>query len=1267
MKNALNFVRDISAAPELGPVDSPSFIETVGASLSYKYAPIMSRIEEDRTFPAVKEDGYSAVDNIPKDLVQYGSELIRATNQKHMDFLVSELRSGLKTREVLAKSGIIAQFGAEIFDPVNWITVPFTAGASLPMTAARAGAATASVVVGQELLRAPFDPLGTTAETAINIGSAFIIGSALGGLTSIPAARRIKVQQAAEKEIENLRTAIEPSGDAEFDASIAPSLFTDSWLYTGVTTPMKRILTDESIPNSVKLNTLAIANDAGVLLAGNKSGQALKPSVYQASKLYEGEWVSVRRDLQNIWGEYTGEGVTEAFGKMWKRNDFETWLAEVDRKAIQKIEPANDFEARAMESLNKFYSQWETRLNEEGQIGSRKYYEDLIARREREVESLQTKIGTTNKPDYRRHMEGQLARISDEIDEARAVLDEFREMGQITPPNEDVYRPRYWDRNAIDANPDKFRAILEEWYRENPRTTVYNEKTRKYERVTLSTDPESISYRVNQTIKGIMNETDPLSPDVAFYGIGKSKHFKHRTLDIPNALVLDFIERNPIKIMKAYVHRTAPRYEFSRAFGGRSIDDVIDDNISEMLSKGVPIEKAYAAAKDMRHLHDRVVGNVLRDPSSWDQKTARVLRDLAQLNYLGSAGISTLTEPAKIIMEHGLGPTFRGLFSIMKNNQLRMGKREINIAGEGLDNILGSAHMRLVDDLTNNPLSNDIWDKGKDAFYILNGLGPITQILKDFDGMLRVHTLIDNSVRLSQGKASKAEIEYLARYGIDADMAKKIANAPWQKGESGMYLANTEAWTNTIEFPATTAEIISGPTGKYKKDRYVPAFYRESEGKIYIDEEYIKDVMWRERAWKNPKVEGVNPIEDGIINSPDDLVSFIKMHEIMHTIYRPDDLGILGEKIVQKDFNVSIESAGFTFNRTYKSAKQISREIDLLDLEMSRQQELISAWRDAGVHPKDIEDEIASYQHNSSIRNELARIQDTKEYADQLMIEESGKPITKLNAEQKAAYENAINDLAVAEIKKQARVDPETVRTFRTALSSGVLNTILMGTPADKPTIVDGIVYIPMRVAKQFGMKEDPKYKGYARIENGLLGLPFQFYSYTLAAVNKTTAAMAHGQLKNQYIGTAIAMGLGYMVLQYKTPDFVEMSFQDQFARSFDYSGVAALYSDLLYTGMATSLALGGPNLTGGFLQPRFPQKPDAIDAATGLLGAGPSIGADISLGVYDIVTGNPGEGTKEVIRNLPFMRLWFLKGLVNNMTRAIETELDGPSGFGRY
>ena len=37
---------------------------------------------------------------------------------------------------------------------------------------------------------------------------------------------------------------------------------------------------------------------------------------------------------------------------------------------------------------------------------------------------------------------------------------------------------------------------------------------------------------------------------------------------------------------------------------------------------------------------------------------------------------------------------------------------------------------------------------------------------------------------------------------------------------------------------------------------------------------------------------------------------------------------------------------------------------------------------------------------------------------------------------------------------------------FRSSMSSGIMNTILMGTPADKPLIVDGVAYVPYRIAK---------------------------------------------------------------------------------------------------------------------------------------------------------------------------------------------------------
>jgi hypothetical protein len=226
---------------------------------------------------------------------------------------------------------------------------------------------------------------------------------------------------------------------------------------------------------------------------------------------------------------------------------------------------------------------------------------------------------------------------------------------------------------------------------------------------------------------------------------------------------------------------------------------------------------------------------------------------------------------------------------------------------------------------------------------------------------------------------------------------------------------------------------------------------------------------------------------------------------------------------------------------------------------------------------------------------------------------------------------------------------------FRSSMNSGIMNTILMGTPADKPIITDGVAYVPYRIAKQFGYSEDARVRGYSRIENGLLGLPFQFYSYTLAAVNKITASYATGQARNRAVALAASMGLAYMGLELKNPDWVmdKMSIEDKIARSFDMSGTAALYSDFMYTAMHTSMALGGPDISMGLLQPKFPQEENIADAVVGVLGAGPSIGLDVARGVGEFVTGNYGEGSKQIVRSMPLARLWIWKDFMNEASNA--------------
>jgi hypothetical protein len=254
------------------------------------------------------------------------------------------------------------------------------------------------------------------------------------------------------------------------------------------------------------------------------------------------------------------------------------------------------------------------------------------------------------------------------------------------------------------------------------------------------------------------------------------------------------------------------------------------------------------------------------------------------------------------------------------------------------------------------------------------------------------------------------------------------------------------------------------------------------------------------------------------------------------------------------------------------------------------------------------------------------------------------------------AYENKINDLAMAEHKKSQTVAQDTADRFKVAVNTSISNTVLMATAADKPIIMDGVVYVREEFGAMFGLLPDPKNLGYSRIENAFMALPFQFYAYSFANVNKTVGLMMQNGVRSRMTGVAAMMGLGYMITSIRTPDQIweKMPIQDKIARSFDMGGVAALYSDLFYTSLQTSLALGGPNLTGGIVSPRFPQKPNMVDAVTGLTGASSSWIADMARSAGAFANGEYGEGAAMFIKNLPFSNLWFLRGEVNEMARTL-------------
>ncbi len=1027
--------------------EDPSFFETLEAQLGYQYDPIYEAFRNTAKYGEFREEGWDPLNNIPEGYEMFAETLVQSNNAEHMQSMIRAIEENKKRREVLSRSSLWSSLGAGLLDPANLIAIPlggpaFTAGKAF----ARGAVGVGTFAAGQEALRYPFDPLAEPEEPIANIGLSAVAGGLITSAISIPMQRRVAA-------IQNTQKVFDERARPTTDFADDPWSFTAGGNIPGtLSTPYRRIVSGPWGDNQ-KLDGIKLFGDSGNTLRANEAGITAGPSVYQLSKVLDREWILLGDQMTKLWGKDIqvevkapgGLNITDQYIGMqnWfndrfrpdqknRRQSFSEWMNEVNRKYVMDDKNLTEAEAAAVDNLRVFYENAATRLEEVGLIGTRKGLQSRIDRLTKDIDDLQTKLDNLGATQRDNRIKGILEQ---RLSRSRAALrDDQNSLDAIPEGATEIERhfPRYWNKQAIRKDRARLEEILRSYFTRNP--NIWEKRPDgQYVKVELSTAPEAVNQRAKDAVDTILGDIDLTDVDKTFFGAGKSKHLRHRTLDIPNSEVWDFIVQDPMSVAKIYTHRTASKYYFAREFDGRSIDDVIDDNAIDMIRQGLSDKQIQQFARDFRVGYDRVTGTMrYRDPSAIDNATATALKELAQVTYLGTAGLSAIPDFARVIMEHEVGDVAKALGAFISDNRLKMARDEAKRVGEAVEISQNIVHQRIVDDITNNPSQHPIWDKAKSAFYIANGLAPVTQIAKTLDATVRGHELIKLSLQLRDGTISDANRTFLARYNIDEQAAREIAEAPFERTSNGLYLPNTKA------------------------------------------------------------------------------------------------------------------------------------------------------WEEAGI----------------SLR--------TRERWD-------------------------------------------------TGMQSGILNTIMMGTPADKPIIVDGVAYVPFRIAEKFGLKEDANVKGYSRIESGMLGLPFQFYSYALAATNKVLGGYAQGQIKTRYVGLLAALGLGYMSTMYKVPDFAwnQMEPQDKFARAFDASGVAALWSDLGYTAMHTSLALGGPNITGGFLSPKYPVKQDAWSAATGILGPGAGIVEGQAKAAVNFFNGDYEEGMKEFERNLPFTGLWIWKDEMNEFARA--------------
>ncbi len=759
----------------------PSFWDGMSATYGYQYRPIMgalygSTFEEDENFDIFQHLSLGDLEN--RNRVSF---LTQARSKDHLNYLRNHADKMQNNRDVMSRTGWGSIITAGILDPVNLLSLPFK---GVTMTARAISGAKSGFVIGAgvEAIRAPFDPDSSLMETGVNIAGSTALVGVLGGLTGVRGSFRHAKrfgddQQAVAKAIDETRTT---------PFNYKDNRFVNSPLFQAVTTPFKRVM-QSSAPQSVKKLMLQIGGDGGLTQAFNIAGQGIS-SVFQRSVTYFGDYIAHSNKMTNIYHDFL-KGAGERIP--WGSKDFKEFADRLGRERILREADASRprlsvHEERFIDEMDLFYTRYGVQMIDNGMLATRESIGETITLLKSTIDDLSKKLKTETKVKAQTQIKKMLGKNKAKLKDAEDLLDT-----DYNPKYQGVYFPRYFKIDSIANNVDKFKGILRQWYIDNP---LGNQTS------------QSVDEAVNKTVDRILNKA---TMEDDFMGHGLSKHLRHRELDIPNHLILDFIETNPLDVAMYYIMRTGSKIEFANTFKGKSINDLIDQEQLAMVQSGMDDTAIAKTTSEILHMYDRVVGTAVHRPDALNRRISRALTDWTAYVFLGRAGLSSLPELGMIIMQHASkqGPlgwqNIGGTLASLKDlKALGLSAKEVQLAGEALDMVLGMAHNRMYEDYLRNPFVKGVSklnEQGKRAFYTMNGLAPITQITKMMTGVLGQHTLVERCIKLVKGTLDQEGIELLSRYGLVMRDAKKIKrlfdDGVIETSESGnLIVSNTEAW-----------------------------------------------------------------------------------------------------------------------------------------------------------------------------------------------------------------------------------------------------------------------------------------------------------------------------------------------------------------------------------------------------------------------------------------------------------------------------------------
>jgi hypothetical protein len=595
--------------------------------------------------------------------------------------------------------------------------------------------------------------------------------------------------------------------------------------------PMAKAVRAYATDNVVTDMALRFGGDHGWAVKANAKGGRTPQSIILAAQRHHHAWAKYRQKFDTHWnkfiaGEQKARGVSvQGLNLTAVKNRWEMWgrskMGErvityeiFDEMVAHAVFRKGDFEVYgfpvpqeakdAAKELSALLADYDAQARTYGIRADQRAAEREILYLQAQLEKTGERLGEFMKdadPEALSPRQqfvadayaDQIAELQGRLEEQTALRDELAggppvfldEHGRPEP-----YFWRHWDTARMGVERDKIEFIFKKWFER--------------------TDYATADVRAAEVVEEIVNGRDKAKAD----GARTSSHssIKSRLLDIPNSFevphpdygllrVTDFMDMSVMRGGEVYIRRNGAMIEAARLLGDkdgfRAMHEV-RSHIIETYLKNAPEENLATERARMEEalgnldLVRRSALGILRttDPWSWDNRTARALRNGTALATMGRVVLTAIPEAIRPMMVNGFTVGFRSMF-LRFLNDLESVRNLTSFAqetGELSDMVRDRFNARVMEaqlgEGTTGGTAFERWLQDRmPGYFKLTLLTPWTTFMKDWVSIGSAHQTMKRSIEVSQAilagnQPDPKTVELLAATGINVRDALALAQMP---------------------------------------------------------------------------------------------------------------------------------------------------------------------------------------------------------------------------------------------------------------------------------------------------------------------------------------------------------------------------------------------------------------------------------------------------------------------------------------------------------